>query len=188
MRLPRSPEKEEPEIMPKSHNRRAAEDEPGVDPAIAGQTGPPYTVFFPIDGTLHPADLEHPSSLPRAGDTVEYIDEHGACHRFEVAEVIHTLQMAADRRPRVGDEAIPNAFARGDGKPAERPGDGGLLRAGLPKVILREARSTEPTREEGGFTVRRTDDGSQEAAVREQMRTAAKPRRSRATARSAGNG
>lgn len=142
-----------------TRSRRSDADEldPGADPAIAGPKGPPYTVFFPVDGTLRPADLEHPSSLPRKGDVVEYIDEQGRCHRFEVAEVIHTLQVAADRRPRVRDEAIPSAFARDERQAAEMPGDGGLIRAGLPKVILREAPSTASTREEGGFTVRRSD-------------------------------
>jgi hypothetical protein len=147
--------------MKKSKARRPTDVEIFEDPAVPGPVpavGLPYTVFFPIDGTLHPADLEHASQLPRVGDAVEYIDEHGACHRFEVAEVVHTLQLSAGRRPRVWEEKIPNAFARDEHQPAEAPGDGGLLRAGLPKVILRSA--AEPngaTREEAGFRVRNSD-------------------------------
>lgn len=153
--------------MKKSKGRRPTDVEVFEDPAVPGPVpavGLPYTVFFPVNGTLHPADLEHASQLPRHGDVVEYIDEHGACHRFEVAEVIHTLQLSAGRRPRVREESIPNAFARDENEPAEAPGDGGLLRAGLPKVILRSA--AEPagaTREESGFRVRLTGQPAQAA-------------------------
>lgn len=146
--------------MKQSKARRPSDVEIFEDPAVPGPVpavGLPYTVFFPIDGSLHPADLEHASQLPRVGDAVEYIDERGACHRFEVAEVIHTLQLSAGRRPLVREEMIPSAFARDENEPAEAPGDGGLLRAGLPKVILRRAsEQAGATGEEAGFRVRRT--------------------------------
>ena len=102
--------------------------------------GMPYTVQFPgPDGRS--ADLEHPAPLPRAGDLVEYIDETGATHRYRVREVIHTLQTTSAHRPHVADgKASPQAIARvEDGEAPEEPGEGGELRAGLPKVILEAA-------------------------------------------------
>ena len=102
--------------------------------------GMPYTVQFPgADGRS--ADLEHPAPLPRAGDLVEYIDETGATHRYRVREVIHTLQTTSAHRPHVADgKASPQAIARvEDGEAPEEPGEGGELRAGLPKVILEAA-------------------------------------------------
>jgi hypothetical protein len=103
----------------------------------AWPSGMPYTVHFPDgEGSLG-ADLEHPAPLPRVGDTVEYLDETGACRRFRVREVIHTLQSSAAHRPRVEQGAAsPDAIARVDGQPAERPGESGVVRAGLPKVLL----------------------------------------------------
>ena len=160
----------------------------GKDPAIAGSRGSTYTVYFPADGTYRPADLDHPSDLPRPGDVVEYIDEQGHCHRYEVAEVIHTLQVAADHRPRVRDESIPSAFARDDHQSPELPGDGGLLRSGLPKVILREARPTESTREESGFTVRLSDVGPAQPAGAGVAKATRKARPARAGTRSCSSG
>jgi hypothetical protein len=101
-------------------------------------SGMPYTVQFPDGDGSSAADLEHPAPLPRVGDLVEYIDEVGASHRYRVREVIHTLQTSATHRPHVADGAAsPQAIARvGEGEDAERPGEGGELRAGLPKVVL----------------------------------------------------
>jgi hypothetical protein len=100
--------------------------------------GLPYTVQFPeADGALA-ADLEHPAPLPRVGDLVEYIDERGDTRRYRVREVVHTLQTSASVRPRVAEgSASPDSIARvADDAAAERPGEPGQLRAGLPKVIL----------------------------------------------------
>ena len=99
--------------------------------------GMPYTVQFPGEGG-GAADLEHPAPLPRVGDLVEYIDETGATHRYRVREVVHTLQTTAAHRPHVADgSASPQAIARvGEGAEPEQPGEGGELRAGLPKVYL----------------------------------------------------
>ena len=94
--------------------------------------GMPYTVQFPGDGA---ADLEHPAPLPRVGDLVEYIDETGATHRYRVREVIHTLQTTSAHRPHVAEgRASPQAIARiTEGAEPEQPGEGGELRAGLPR-------------------------------------------------------
>lgn len=109
-------------------------------PDGAWPSGMPYTVHFPdADGYIG-ADLEHPAPLPRVGDSVEYLDETGATRRFRVREVVHTLQSSAAYRPTVEDrDASPNSIARVDGGPPERPGESGVLRAGLPKVILERA-------------------------------------------------
>jgi hypothetical protein len=100
--------------------------------------GLPYTVYFPGDGgQLHGADLEHPAPVPRVGELIEYIDEQGECHRYVVREVIHTLQTSAAYRPTVDAEAYAaTSLARTKDQQAERPGDGGELRAGLPKVFV----------------------------------------------------
>lgn len=100
----------------------------------------PYTVFFPGDEAMHPSDLEHRAPLPRVGDTVEYIDKKGTCRRYVVRAVVHTLQASATERDRVSARtSTPATFARGEDELAEIPGDGGALRAGLPKVFLEEA-------------------------------------------------
>lgn len=99
--------------------------------------GMPWTVHFPHGDGYVEADLEYASPLPRAGDIVEYIDERAACHRFRVKEVTHTLQSSAAGRPLVAAAgASPQSIARVDGQDAETPGDGGVVRSGLPKVIL----------------------------------------------------
>ncbi len=100
--------------------------------------GLPYTVYFPgEDGQVRAADLEHPAPVPRLGEIIEYIDERGRCERFVVREVVHTLQTSAASRPSVDSEAYAaTAIARDSGQPAEIPGDGGELRAGLPKVFV----------------------------------------------------
>ncbi len=107
----------------------------------------PYTVYFPDgNGGTRAADLEHPAPLPRVGDTVEYINERGTRERFVVREVVHTLQTSAAARPSVRDEAdnAATSVARREDQPAEQPGDGGELRAGLPKVFLDPASKEQP--------------------------------------------
>jgi hypothetical protein len=121
---------------PDQHASRRVPSEP---PDGAWPSGIPYTVHFPDGDGYIEADLEHPAPLPRVGDMVEYIDETGASRRYRVREVIHTLQTSAAYRPHVEDaSASPQAIARVDGEPAEKPGQSGLLRAGLPKVLLEE--------------------------------------------------
>ncbi len=100
----------------------------------------PYTVFFPGDEALYPADMEHRAPLPRVGDTVEYIDKRGVCNRYVVTAVVHTLQASAGERDPVSQKpSTPAIFARSENEPAEVPGDGGAIRAGLPKVFLERA-------------------------------------------------
>lgn len=99
--------------------------------------GMPYTVYFPDGAGFRGADLEYPAPLPRVGDTVEYIDERGARHRYQVRQVVHTLQTSAADRPSVKEgPASPNSLARTDEGAAEPPGGAGALRAGLPEVFL----------------------------------------------------
>jgi hypothetical protein len=98
--------------------------------------GMPYTVYFPDGDGFRGADLEYPAPLPRVGDTVEYIDERGARHRYHVRQVVHILQTSAADRPSVREgPASPNSLARTD-VAAEAPGGAGALRAGLPEVFL----------------------------------------------------
>ena len=98
--------------------------------------GMPYTVYFPDGDGFRGADLEYPAPLPRVGDTVEYIDERGARHQYQVRQVVHTLQTSAADRPSVKEgPASPNSLARTDDA-AEAPGGAGALRAGLPEVFL----------------------------------------------------
>ncbi len=116
----------------------------------------PYTVFFPGEDAMHPSDLEHRAPQPRVGDTVEYIDKKGACRRYVVRAVVHTLQASATDRERVADRtSTPAIFARGEDELSEIPGDGGALRAGLPKVFLEEAPKGDEgeQREVGGWRV-----------------------------------
>jgi hypothetical protein len=121
------------------------EEEPtaGLDRPLelAFPVGLPYTVYFPgDDGQLRGADLEHPAPVPRVGELIEYIDEQGECRRFVVREVIHTLQTSAAYRPLVDAETYAAAsLARTKSQSPERPGDGGELRAGLPKVFVEPA-------------------------------------------------
>lgn len=127
--------------MKRSEDQDPAGAVPGVTqpnaPDAGWPSGMPYTVHFPTDDGYIGADLEHPAPLPCAGDLVEYLDERGASRRFRVREVIHTLQSSAAQRPRVEDrDASPDALARPGDDEAEQPGASGLLRAGLPKVIL----------------------------------------------------
>jgi hypothetical protein len=99
--------------------------------------GMPYTVYFPDGEGFRGADLEHPAPLPRVGDTVDYIDERGLTHRYQVREVVHTLQTSAADRPSVKEgPASPNSLARTDDAAAEPPGGAGALRVGLPEVFL----------------------------------------------------
>jgi hypothetical protein len=111
----------------------------GADPGNGSwPNGMPYTVQFPDGDGSAAADLEHAAPLPRVGDIIEYIDEVGDRHRYRVREVVHTLQTSASHRPHVAQgEASPQAIARvAEGDQPERPGEGGELRAGLPKVFL----------------------------------------------------
>lgn len=123
------------------HDERAADPEvtePNA-PDGAWPSGMPYTVYFPDGDGYIGADLEHPAPLPRVGDTVEYYDETGECRRYRVREVIHTVQTSAANRPAVDERsASPQTIARPDGEGPERPGEGGVVRAGLPKVLLEE--------------------------------------------------
>jgi hypothetical protein len=125
---------ERPETMAAPEAAGAPNPDQGDGP---WPNGMPYTVQFPGDDASA-ADLEHPAPLPRAGDVVEYIDETGATHRYRVREVVHTLQTTSAHRPHVSDgRASPQAIARvAEGDAAEPPGEGGELRAGLPKVYL----------------------------------------------------
>ncbi len=119
-------------------------DERAIDPGPADggeggawPSGMPYTVLFPDGDGYIEADLEHAAPLPRVDDTVEYIDETGSCRRYRVREVIHTIQTSATHRPHVDDgSASPQSIARVTGEASEKPGQGGLVRAGLPKVLL----------------------------------------------------
>lgn len=125
----------------------------GPAPATQGTNEPlwpkgtPWTVHFPQGDGYVAADLEYAAPLPRAGDIVEYIDERAQCHRFRVKEVIHTLQSSAAGRPVVAAAgASPQSIARVDGQEAERPGDGGVVRSGLPKVILERVEDEDQPR------------------------------------------
>lgn len=122
---------------PQSHQtpRPSAPDRPDELPFPLGL---PYTVYFPgADGQVRGSDLEHPAPVPRVGEIVEYIDERGDCQRYVVREVIHTLQTSAAYRPLVDAEGYAaRSLARTQRQQAEVPGDGGELRAGLPKVFL----------------------------------------------------
>ena len=61
-----------------------------------------------------------------------------------VREVIHTLQTSAASRPSVNaEDYAATAIARDGQQQPEIPGDGGELRAGLPKVFLEHARDRE---------------------------------------------
>ena len=111
----------------------------------AWPVGMPYTVYFPDGDGFRGADLEYPAPLPRVGDTVEYIDERGDRHRFQVRQVVHTLQTSAADRPSVKEgPASPNSLARTDEGAAEPPGGAGALRAGLPEVFLGPMKSDAP--------------------------------------------
>jgi len=99
----------------------------------------PYTVHFPVEGSYRGSDLEYPAPLPRVGDTIEYLDERGATHRYRVREVVHTLQTSAAGRPAVHDaSASPLSTPRAGTDQAEPPGGTGTVRAGLPKVFLED--------------------------------------------------
>jgi hypothetical protein len=144
-----------PEQRAEERHRHVESAEPEEGYAHENPSGMPYTVFFPDGDKYRPADLEHAAPLPRVGDTLEYIDERGACHLYVVRQVIHTVQVAADARPPVRDRnEMPAAFARDEDEDSERPGEGGSLRAGLPKVILADA-GTHPNSPVGlgGFHV-----------------------------------
>lgn len=81
------------------------------------------------------ADLEHAAPLPRVGERVDFIGNDGRQRFFRVVDVIHTLQTSASVRPPVQDESVsPNATV--DGPPGGEPPR--LLRAGLPRVVVRE--------------------------------------------------
>jgi hypothetical protein len=121
--------------QPSEEQPTAGLDRPGELPFPLGL---PYTVYFPgTDGQTRASDLEHPAPVPRVGEIVEYIDERGDCQRYVVREVIHTLQTSASYRPLVDADGYAAAsLARRQEQQPELPGDGGELRAGLPKVFL----------------------------------------------------
>jgi hypothetical protein len=109
-------------------------------PDGAWPSGMPYTLVFPDGDGYLDAELEHPAPLPRVGDVVEYIDETGGRRLYRVREVMHTIQSSAARRPHVEDApASPQSLARVQGEGSEKPGQSGLVRAGLPQVFLEEA-------------------------------------------------
>jgi hypothetical protein len=112
---------------------------------LNGPAGLPYTDYFPgDDGQVRGADLEHPAPVPRVGEIIEYIDERGQSERFVVREVVHTLQTSAASRPSVDSEPYAaTAIARDSGQPAEIPGGGGELRAGLPKVFVERVKEDD---------------------------------------------
>jgi hypothetical protein len=97
--------------------RRATKTEP-ITEAADWPTGMPYTLYFPRRGGYAAADIEYAAPLPRAGDTVEYIDPAGAHRLYTVADVVHTLQSS----PATGSGGIP------------------LFRAGIPAVYLARTR------------------------------------------------
>lgn len=139
--MPMPPKKKQPRPAEgRAHlNRQNAAEEAWPD-------GMPYTVYFPDGDGFRGADLEYPAPLPRVGDTVEYIDERGDRHRFQVRQVVHTLQTSAADRPSVKEgPASPNSLARTDEGAAEPPGGAGALRAGLPEVFLGPMTSDAPT-------------------------------------------
>jgi hypothetical protein len=115
-----------------------AEPPASIETEPPTSTGTPYTVFFPDEGgELRPADLEHPAALPRVGEIVEYLGDDGLRQRYVVAEVVHSLQLAAEGRPTVRDEpSMPAALSRDQRTPSDPESAGGALRAGLPRVIL----------------------------------------------------
>lgn len=122
----------------------AGGDAPAAADDPPGSSGTPYTVIFPTDGGPPPADLEHPAALPSIGETVEYLDHRGHRQRYVVVDVVHTLQVASEHRPVVGAEpSLPAGVAREQGAPDEAPSSGGGLRAGLPRVVLAEAKEDQ---------------------------------------------
>lgn len=126
-----------PSKKPRKHDERAARAGRQDAPEPGWPGGIPYTVYFPDGKDYRGADLEHAAPLPRIGDRVDYIDERGVTLRFQVREVVHTLQTSAAGRPSVQEgSASPNSVARTDDSPAEAPGGAGTLRAGLPEVFL----------------------------------------------------
>jgi hypothetical protein len=103
-------------------------------------SGMPYTLVFPDGDGYLDAEVEHPAPLPRVGDLVEYIDEAGGRRLYRVRQVMHTIQSSAAYRPHVADApASPQSLARVRGEEPEKPGQSGLVRAGLPQVFLEEA-------------------------------------------------
>jgi len=126
-----------PSRKPRKHDERSAHPDRTDASVEAWPPGMPYTIYFPDGDGFRGADLEHPAPLPRIGDTVDYIDERGATHRYRVRDVVHTFQTSAAQRPSVKDgPASPNSLARTDASAAELPGGAGALRAGLPEVFL----------------------------------------------------
>ena len=129
------PESEQPDLAPAA--TPAEPDPAGIGPG----GGTPYTVYFPSEDGYRAADLGHAAPLPHVGDFVEYIDEVRVTHRYRVREVVHTLQLAPQYRPkpRVGgaptEEVEPAQEASDEPHPIP---EGAELRAGLPEVILEE--------------------------------------------------
>jgi hypothetical protein len=132
----------EPEAEPQPHQTAPPSAPSEPDPAGVGPAGgTPYTVYFPSEDGYRAADLGHAAPLPQVGDFVEYIDEGRVTHRYRVREVVHTLQLAPEYRPksRPPGAATDDSEAAGDATegPYSVP-EGAELRAGLPEVILEE--------------------------------------------------
>src|SRR5574338_1108763 len=112
-----------------------------VGPAQGG--GPPDALPWTlvVEDEEWSADLEHGTQLPCTGDRIEYITEHGERRMYVVEAVIHTLQRSASERPPVAtEERGPNTLVNDD-RPDEPPG---LMRAGLPRVVVHRERSKVP--------------------------------------------
>lgn len=93
----------------------------------------PWTLV--VEAENWAADLEHGAALPRVGERIEFIGDDGARRMFVVESIVHTLQHASSDRPSVGsEERGPNALV--NDAPADAPR---ILRAGLPRVIVRSA-------------------------------------------------
>lgn len=118
------------------HDRERDSTGDAVGPAQGG--GPPdalpWTLVVEDEGWS--ADLEHGVQLPCTGDRIEYITEHGERRMYVVDAVVHTLQRSSSERPPVADaERGPNTLVDAGANP-EPPG---LLRAGLPRVVVHRA-------------------------------------------------
>ena len=98
--------------------------------------GPPIGTAWTleVDGEdAWSADLEYAAPLPRVGERIEFISEHGNRRYYRVTDVVHTLQPSASDRPPVRAEgSSPNSIltdGADDGAPRS-------LRAGLPRVVV----------------------------------------------------
>jgi hypothetical protein len=127
---------------PQSEAQSEAQSEPQSGP-LSDPFGPeegggpplllPWTLV--VEAENWAADLEHGAALPRVGERIEYIADDGTRRMFVVESIVHTLQHASSDRPSVGSEGRgPNAIVNDATSEAPR-----ILRAGLPRVIVRPA-------------------------------------------------